>query len=81
MLLKIINLKYTINLKNIFALVFTFMAFNLVCSQEIIEEDKVDSKQVLDSINAVNASKSNDSIKSFIAKKIQRNLSSKIIFQ
>ena len=70
MLLKIINLKYTISLKNIFALVFTFMAFNMGLSQEIIEDEVVVNKKELDSINAVNSQKSNDSIKSYTAKKV-----------
>jgi len=67
MLLKIINLKYTISLKNICALVFTFMAFNVALSQEIIEDEDVANKKELDSINAVKSQKSNDSIKSYIA--------------
>jgi peptidyl-prolyl cis-trans isomerase SurA len=63
-------LKYTISLKNICALVFTFMAFNVALSQEIIEDEVVANKKELDSINAVKSQKSNDSIKSYIAKKV-----------
>ncbi len=60
MLLKINNLKFTINLRDILILGITLFTFNLMPGQEIIEEKKEEKS----------ASKAADSVNSFKARKV-----------